>query len=118
MSTGSILLFDPAQVRRQSRGDSALEVEILALFSVELERLMRQLDQAHDDQTRAERLRAIIRLARNTGAARLLHEARLIEPRVAAGEADLQPLRDAVAQTLAHVHCAAADAGQACGGAS
>jgi hypothetical protein len=48
MSTGSILLFDPAQVRRQSRGDSALEVEILALFSVELERLMRQLDQAHE----------------------------------------------------------------------
>jgi hypothetical protein len=103
MSIAPIPLFDPAELRRRTLGNPALETEVLALFSVELERLMRQLEAAADNQTRSERLRAIIALARDTGAARLLHDARLAEAHVGAGAADLQPLRDAAAQTLSFV---------------
>ncbi len=71
MSTDHLPILDLAQLRRQSLGDPALEVEILALFSTELEGLLRQVEEAAGNHQRGERLRAIIAVARNTGAARL-----------------------------------------------
>ena len=103
MSTGPIPVLDAAQLRRLTLGNPAFEVEVLALFSAELERLLRQLDEAGDKHVQAERLKAIIALARNTGASRLLHEARLTETRLASGAADFASLRQAAAETLAYV---------------
>ncbi len=103
MSTDSIPILDPAQLQRRTLGDPALEVEILALFSAELERLMRQLAEVDTNRKRAERVSAIVALARGAGAARLLHDARLAEAHLAAGDADLQRLHDTAAQTLAQV---------------
>lgn len=117
MSTVTLPVIDPVQLRRQTLDDPAREIEILALFSAELERLMRQLEEARDIHTQGERLRAIISLARNTGAARLLHDARLVEAHIASGDANFQPLREAAAQTLAYVRHTP-DAGQAGFGAT
>ena len=103
MSTDAIPILDAAQLQRRTLGDPALEIEILALFSAELARLMRQLDEADTNHKRGERVRAIVALARSTGATRLLHDARLVEAHLAAGDADLQTLRQTAAETLAHV---------------
>jgi hypothetical protein len=103
VSTGPFPVLDATQLRRLTLGNPAFEVEVLALFSAELERLLRQLDEAGDKHVQAERLRAIIALARNTGASRLLHEARLAETRLASGGTDLALLRQAASDTLAYV---------------
>ncbi len=55
---------------------------MLALFVAEAERLMRQVEDAPDPQVQGDRLRALIALARNTGAALLAQEARMLEPRI------------------------------------
>ena len=52
-----------ARLRRRSarppdEGNASLQVEVLALFVAEVERLMRQVEDAPDPQVRAERLRA------------------------------------------------------------
>ena len=103
MSTEPTPILDLPQLQRQSLGDPTLEIEILALFSAELERLLRQLQEADTNHMRGERLRAIIALARNTGAARLLRDARLAEAHLASGDADLAKLADTAAETLAYV---------------
>ncbi len=103
MSSGSLPVLDSAQLRRLTLDNPAFEVEVLSLFSAELERLLRQLEEAGDHHVRAERVRAIVALARSTGASRLLHEARLTETRVAGGSTDLSALRQAAAETLAYV---------------
>ena len=79
MPNGAVPLFDAAQLRRQTHGNPSLQVEVLALFVAEAERLMRQVEDAPDPQVRAERLRALIGLARNTGAALIAQEARALE---------------------------------------
>jgi hypothetical protein len=84
-------------------GDETLEVEVLSLFVAEVERLMRQMENATDGAMRRERLQALIGAARNAGAARLAQTARLMETNVAAGEVDLEVLRVVVADTLAFV---------------
>ena len=104
MTPSSAPLFDRAQLDHRSLGDPALEVEILALFVAEAERLLRQIGEAEDPQVRGDRLRAMIALARNTGAVRLASTARALERQIATVEPDLQPLRDAVAETIAYVH--------------
>jgi hypothetical protein len=96
-------LFDAAQLRRQTQGNPSLQVEVLALFMAEVERLMNQLEDAPNPQLRGERLRALIGLARNTGATLVAQQARAIEPQIATGNADLEPLRTAVADTLAYI---------------
>ena len=96
-------LIDSAQLSRQTNGNAGLQVERLALFVAEAERLMRQVEDAADAQIRGDRLRAMIALARNTGASRLAEEARALETRIAAEDPDLTPLRDVVAQTLAYL---------------
>ncbi len=103
MSTNTIPVFDAGQLNRVTKGDPALQVEILALFMAEVERLMRQVEDAVDPEVRGDRLRALITAARNTGAAMLAHEARMLETQIATEAPDLAPLRKAVAETLAYV---------------
>src|SRR3712207_5051383 len=96
----SVPLFDLAQLARKTMGDPALEVEVLALFATEAERLARQIENARDAQVRGDRLRGMIALARNTGAARLAHVARGLETQIVTEDLDLQPLRAVLAETL------------------
>jgi hypothetical protein len=103
MPTEAIPVFDATQLYRATNGDAALQVEVLALFATEVERLMRQVDDAPDPQTRNDRLRALIAVSRNTGASRLAHQARGLETQIAGESPDLAPLRQAVAETLAYV---------------
>jgi len=104
MSTNDHPVFDPSMLNRQTRGDSHLQVEVLALFVAEVERLMRQVEDAPDAQLRGERLRALITAARNVGATRLAHAARSIETQIGDEAPDLAPLRTTVSETLAYVH--------------
>ncbi len=103
MSTNTLPVFDAAQLSRASNADAAQQVEVLALFLAEVQRLMQQVEDAPDGQLRGERLRALIALARNTGAAKLGHEARALETQIAADEPDLAQLRQAVDETVAYV---------------
>jgi HPt (histidine-containing phosphotransfer) domain-containing protein len=103
MSTDAIPVFDAARLYRATNGDAALQVEVLALFTAEVERLMQQVEDAPDPQTRSDRLRALSSAARNTGAAMLAQEARVLETQIAEETPDLEPLRQAVAQTVAYV---------------
>ena len=96
-------LLDAVQLNRKTMGDPALQVEVLSLFATEAERLMRQVEDAPDAQIRGDRLRAMIALARNTGAARLAQVARELEREIVSEELDLQPLRAALGETLAYV---------------
>ena len=104
MSTSPIPLFDAAQLHRRTMGDGALQVEVLSLFVTEVERLMRQVEDAQDPHVRGDRLHAIIGLARNTGAVRLAQAARQLETEIAVENPDLAPLRAALSETLAYVH--------------
>ena len=84
-------------------GDETMQVEVLALFAAEIERLMRQVEEAPDPHVRAERLQAIAVLARNTGAMHLAQAARDLETQIGVELPDFQPLRDAVSETLMHL---------------
>jgi len=96
-------LIDPVQLNRRTHNNASLQVEVLALFVNEAERLMRQIEDALDPQTRGERLRGLVGLARNTGAARVAQEARAVEVQIGDETPDLTPLRIAVADTLAFI---------------
>ena len=96
-------LFDGAQLKRQTHGNPSLQIEVLALFIAEVERLMNQVEDARDPQMRAERLRALIGLSRNTGAALIAQQARALETQIASENPDLTPLRNAIADTLAYI---------------
>ena len=76
---------------------------MLALFLTEVERLMRQVEDAPDPQLRGERLRALIGVARNIGAARVAHEARALETEIASETPDASALKAAVEETLAFI---------------
>jgi HPt (histidine-containing phosphotransfer) domain-containing protein len=103
MSATTPPVFDPVQLNRTTHADTALQVEVLALFVAEAERLMQQVEDAHDPQVRGDRLRALIALARNTGAVRLAQEARELETQIAAEAPDFAHLREAVQETVAYV---------------
>ena len=102
-TTNTAPVFDAAALSRATNGDPALQVEVLSLFAVEVERLVRQVEDAPDAQLRGDRLRALIAVARNTGATRLAQAARELETQIAAEELDLTPLKDAAEETLAYV---------------
>ncbi len=102
-TAGSAPLFDAAQLNRHTRGNPRLQVEVLSLFLTEVERLMRQVEDAPDPQLRAERLRALIGVARNTGAAFIAQAARALETEIVAEQPDLTSLRNAVAETFAFI---------------
>ena len=102
-TAAAVPLFDAAQLNRHTRGNPRLQVEVLSLFLTEVERLMRQVEDAPDPQLRAERLRALAGVARNTGAVLIAQQARALETEIAAEHPDLTPLRDAVAETFAFI---------------
>jgi len=103
MQSADVPVFDSAQLARRTNGDPNMQVEVLALFAAEAERLLRQVEDAADAEVRGERLRALIALARTTGAAMLAEQARSLEAKVAVGEPDLTPLREAVERTLSYM---------------
>ena len=103
MSGSTAPVFDPAALRRRTSGDPALQVEILALFTAEADRLLSEIESARDPQIRCDRVRAMRMLARNTGAMRLAEVAGALEPASAAGAPDLRPLREAVAEVIAYI---------------
>jgi hypothetical protein len=78
-------------------------VEVLSLFVAEVERLMRQVEGAPDPQVRHDRLRALIGVARNTGASLIAHRARELETEIASESPDLAQLRQAIAETFAYI---------------
>ena len=96
-------LLDPVQLNRRTHGNASLQVEVLALFVTEVERLMMQVEDAADPQLRGDRLRALTALARNTGAALLAEQARAAETQIGDGVPDLTALKEAVANTLAFI---------------
>jgi len=102
-TTATIPLFDPAQLNRHARGDARLEVEALSLFAAEAERLMDQVEDAPDSQVRTDRVRALIGVARNIGAARIAQEARALEAQIVSERPDLSALKRAIAETVAFV---------------
>lgn len=104
MSIDAAPVFDPEKLRRHTKGDAAMQVEVLSLFVAEAERLMRQVEEAEDSQMRAQRLQGLVALARNIGAMRLVQQARMAEAHVGDGAPDLESLRAALADTLAYVH--------------
>lgn len=101
MSLDSAPFFDSAQLDQRSMGDESLRRELLVLFTAEVERLVRQAEDAPNAGTRDDRLRAISASARVVGAMRLVETAELIEAQFTAREFDLTPLREVVAETLA-----------------
>lgn len=103
MNSATPPLIDPVQLNRHTLGNASLQVEVLALFVAETERLMRQVEDAPSPQIREDRLRALIGVAKNTGAAFVVQQARALEKTITAEEVDLAPLRSAVADTLAYV---------------
>ena len=96
-------ILDMSRLERQSMGDPRLKVELLALFMLELERLMMQASAESDADARSDRLHAIGALAQGIGAMRLAHAARAARYQVGAAEPDLQPVAEAVDETLAFV---------------
>ena len=84
-------------------GDEDLRVEILALFSSEVELLLIQAERAEDAATLGDRLHAIKGLARNVGALRLKHVATSLESDCRAGPTDLAPLRHAVIEAIEYL---------------
>jgi hypothetical protein len=103
MATNTGPVFDVAQLGRRTHGDQTMQVEVLALFVAEAERLMRQLETASDGQVRRERLHALIGLARNTGAILVGQAARASEANIAGESPDFAPLRSALDETLAYI---------------
>lgn len=85
-------------------GDEGLRVEILALFTAEVERLLIQAERAKDAATLGDRLHAIKGLARNVGALRLNQVATGLESDCHAGPADLAPLRQAVMEAIEYLY--------------
>ncbi len=103
MQPAALPVFDAVQLDRYTQGDPRMQVEVLALFANELERLLRQIEDASDPQVRSDRLRAMIGLARTTGATLLAQQARVTELKIADEAPDLAPLRNAIDQTIAYI---------------
>jgi HPt (histidine-containing phosphotransfer) domain-containing protein len=103
MQSADMPVFDSAQLARRTNGDPKMQIEVLALFVAEAERLLRQVEDAANGEVRGERLRALIALARTTGAAMLAEQARSLEAKLVSAEPDLTPLREAVERTLAYL---------------
>lgn len=103
MPTNTVPVIDPAQLHRATRGNASLQVEVLSLFVAEVERLMRQIEDAPEAQKRGDRLRALARSARNVGAEQIVQEARAVEARITEDNPDLAALRTAVDSTLAYL---------------
>ncbi len=100
MPATPVPILDLSRLERQSMGDPRMEVELLALFMLEVERLIGQVTDATDPHQRGERLDAIAAVARNIGAARLAVAARRAETQPLSGEPELNEVTKAAAETL------------------
>ena len=100
MPASPVPIFDASRLERRSMGDPRLKLELVALFILELERLMAQVGAAPDAKARGERLQAVVALARSIGASRLALAAQRAEAQV---EPDLHALANIVAETIAFV---------------
>lgn len=99
---GSLPVFDIEHLRRRTMDDQRLQIEILALFSAEAERLLRQAEEASDPGVRRDRISALGTLARGVGAGKLAAEAARVAG--AAGDHhDLASIRRGVAEVLSHI---------------
>lgn len=105
MADPTLPILDPVRLQRESMGSEALQVEKLSLFVAEVERLLRQVDIARDEQTRESRLLAIAGAARNVGALRLAQVARTaaVEAITSADPIDLAPVSHAVDEVIAYI---------------
>lgn len=103
MSASSDPIFDIARLEHQSHGDGTLKTEVLALFVVEVERLLRQIEDASDPQVRADRLAALSGAARNIGALRLTGAVQGVQTQITADAPNLESLRQAVQATIAYI---------------
>jgi HPt (histidine-containing phosphotransfer) domain-containing protein len=103
MSESNQPVLDEEQLRRQAMGSDAHRTEILSLFVAEVERLLQQVERARDAQTRRSRLQAIQSLCRNVGAANLGETVRKMTAEPDSLAADLDPLRTAVEEVVAHI---------------
>jgi HPt (histidine-containing phosphotransfer) domain-containing protein len=103
MPAPAVPLFDTTKLNRQTRGDPSLQVEVLSLFVAEVERLMRQVEDAPDPQVRGDRLRALIGVARNVGATHIAQQARSLETEIAAENPDMTSLKNAISETLTFI---------------
>src|SRR6185369_9240535 len=99
MPSPPVPLFDTAQLNRHTKGNARLQVEVLSLFVGEVERLIRQVEDAPDPQVRGDRLRAVIGVARNIGATRIAQAARGLETQIADDAPDLLSLKAAISET-------------------
>src|SRR3712207_5999900 len=95
--------MDFAQLERRSLGDARLKVELLSLFELELERLVRQLLSAPDAHRRGERLNAIAVAAGNIGAMRLAAAARRAEAQAGSQDPDFTEIAEAAHEVLAYL---------------
>ena len=100
-------ILDMSRLERQSMGDPRVKVELLALFMLEVERLMTQATAESDAVVRSDRLHAMGALAQGIGAMRLARAARTAWEQIGAAEPDLQPVAEAVEETLALVRSSA-----------
>ena len=103
MADSTLPILDLAQFQRQTMGSESLQVEILSLFVSEVERLLRQVETAEDPQTRRDRIHAMVGLARNVGAVRLSRLAHRIHAQAEDGPAEIEPLREAVEETVGYI---------------
>jgi hypothetical protein len=76
---------------------------MLSLFVAEVERLMRQIEEAPEPQLRGDRLRALFAVARNAGATLVAHEARALETAIGEETPDMAQLKAAIADTVAYI---------------
>jgi hypothetical protein len=96
-------VIDLARLERQTHGDGVMQVEVLALFIAEIERLMKQIEEAATPEIRGDRLQAVASVARNVGARRLASAAQAVQVEIASEAPSLEPLRLAIAETLAYL---------------
>ena len=83
-------------------GSEAMQVELLALFIAEAERLLDQVAAADTQEIRADRLQALAALARSVGAQRLTRTALDTARSFSDGE-DLDRLRSSVDEVVGFI---------------
>lgn len=95
-------ILDTAHLQRRTMGDEGLRIELLSLFSVEAERLMRQIEEAEQPRIRGDRIVAMQELARDIGARRLEAVAAELARTAPDAAVDTFRLRQSLAEVLDH----------------
>lgn len=95
-------ILDVAHLQRRTMGDEGMRTELLSLFSVEAERLMRQIEEADTPRLRCDRIIAMREAARDIGARRLEAVAAELARAAPEAPADTFRLRQALLEVLDH----------------